>query len=102
MCFVLATSRLCSRGACPSLPRILPLVNGLIFGSGVIWFFTWVKRDLFQTNTMLTMLLKYIRAAGQRVLSPLDWSSNFMGEGRKEGRTRHCHCMWQLSRALKD
>jgi len=31
------------------------------------------------------MLLKYTRAAGQRVLSPLEWSSNLMGEGRKEG-----------------
>jgi hypothetical protein len=30
------------------------------------------------------MLLKYTRAAGQRVLSPLEWNSKFMGEGRKD------------------
>jgi hypothetical protein len=82
--FFLATSRLCSRGACPSLPRILPLVNGFIFGS---MGFIPKEHDAAEVH----------KEQQARELSPLELNSKFMSEGR----TCHCHCMWQWQELLR-
>jgi hypothetical protein len=83
-----AASRLCSRGACPFLPRILWLI--VLFWVRCNLVFYLGQWDLFQTQCCWST-----QEQQARELSPLEWNSDFMGEGST------CHCMWQWQELLR-